>query len=149
MIFFQILICLIGFICLVLMIRAIIKGANYITASNANYSERTLRNVFHKKRLSYVIFRATPIAIVVISTLAGYLIIHALLYPMGEFGFINRDSEWVTYRYIFSSTIGAPLGLFYTQWFFKLCRSVPFPKELDDETISNEEELQILLGLPK
>lgn len=146
MIFLQFFIFLLGLAALILSFRAIWKGPNYITACNAAFSDRTLKNIFHEDMLGYFIFRLTPLSILAMCILAGISSIYAILLPLESTGFIDKDGEWMSLRYTFSSIIGFALGYFFCDWLLKLCRQVPYSKEITESDLTNEQELRLLIG---
>ncbi len=142
---FQLVVILIASVCLGLSIRAIWKGAGYIAAANSTWSERTIDIVFRGKTFSRLIFRVTPIAILLTGAWAGYSVISGLLLPFDELGFVHRDDgEWMSYSQMGAATIGGPLGAAFADWLVRLCERKTLGEFVDEDLTPIEELTKIL-----
>ncbi|MDA8747091.1 hypothetical protein N9M66_02650 [Litoreibacter sp.] len=136
-----------GALTLGLTIRAVLKGKDYIAASNYGWGKSVVDRVFQSSLISKYLFKLTPFAIMITSGWAGFSLISDLAWPLETIGFVsNNDGEWRSYQTILASSIGAPIGLLFGCWLVTLCSS-KISKEFETEILYPDEQLAKIVGV--
>jgi len=66
--------------------------------------------------------KITPLVLMSTFVWAGFSTLYTVTQFLSDLGFFDRErGEWTTYRYIFATTVGAPLGLAFCDGYMRLC----------------------------
>ena len=129
---------LVGAFAVLVSIRGVMKGVIYIGgASSEAFSVRKRKGV---SVWSWILFKTTTAALLILFMWAGYSVFYNLLWIFGDSGFTNQEGGWTTYRNHFAAGVGGPLGLFFVYWFTRHCTSL-WKKELEEKNLSMVEWL--------
>ena len=135
---------LIGLLSILLVVQAAWKGAAYIGASNERFNLSDVRHITNGRFFARWSFLATPVAFYIVGAWSGYSITGDLLFWLGDSGFVDMEGEWKSYRRIFSSTIGGPLGLTVAWWLLRLCEPIFVAQCIKNEAAPFDEQEKII-----
>lgn len=119
----QVLMTFFAALALFLVVRAVVRGPEFIAASNRDFESR------HFDRVRFSIweiycFRATPIALLIIGAWAGFAVFSGLFWFLNGFGRVDEFGDWASFREILASVVGVPTGAFFSHWMVKTCERV-------------------------